>query len=632
LIYRQFALTIAASVLLSAFNALSLSPALAALLLKPQKQSKSLAAQFFGLFNRTFTWATHRYLRTVTVLLRRSALTILGLGAFWFAAGWLFQKVPAGFLPDEDQGLFLAAVRLPDGASMARTDAATRKVEKIIAGLPGVDRYFINGGTDNSTQTSGPNVATIITPLKPWDERKSKEEQLSGILAAGQKQFRSIPEATVFAFGLPPILGLSITGGFQFVLEDLSGGDIDTLSDAANRLVKAANQRKELVNVVNTLRSGVPTYSVKMDIDKLQTLGVPVSDAYNSLQASLGGLYVNDFNLYGHSWQVLIQADDRFRSKPTDIDRFYVRGSSGQMLPLNTVASIVPSTGPEVIYRYNRFRAVQIFGSPAPGYSTGEAIAAMEDVARKNMPAGYGYEWTGTTYQQILAQGHEGSIFGFAAVLVFLFLAALYESWSVPFAVLFVLPLGIFGALLAVYLRAYSYDIYTQIGIVTLIGLAAKNAILIVEFAKVSHEEGGKTIVEAAMEAARLRLRPILMTSFAFILGVVPLYFASGASAARTRGITQGRTAAPFDDSGSKATTTTTLQVSGAAHTRVTLKQPTRPSHARDRSSTSPLWRCAIQTKRPLTGTGPIHYSATASTRTTPDSIPTPMLKNESRK
>ena len=535
--YRQFALTIAASVLLSAFNALSLSPALAALLLKPGRPSRSLAARFFGMFNAGFSWATNRYLSVVTVLMRRSALALLCLFLFWIAAGWLFKKVPAGFLPDEDQGLFFAAIRLPDGASMARTDAATRKVEQIVAALPGVDKYFINGGTDNSTQTSGPNVATIVTPLKPWDERKSKDEQLGAIIAAGQKQFRTVPEASVFAFGLPPILGLSITGGFQFVLEDVSGGDINDLSAAANKLVKAANARKELVNVVNTLRSGVPTYSVKMDLDKLQTLGVPISDAYNALQADLGGLYVNDFNLYGHSWQVILQADDPFRSHPSDIDRFYVRSSSSQMVPLGTVASIVPSTGPEVIYRYNRFRAVQIFGSPATGYSTGEAITAMEEVARQNMPPGYSYEWTGTTYQQLLAQGNEGFIFGFAGVLVFLFLAALYESWSVPFAVILVLPLGIFGALLAVYLRSYSYDIYTQIGIVTLIGLAAKNAILIVEFAKSSHEEGGKTIREAAMEAARLRLRPILMTSFAFILGVLPLYLASGASAASRRSL-----------------------------------------------------------------------------------------------
>jgi hydrophobe/amphiphile efflux-1 (HAE1) family protein len=536
-IYRQFALTIAASVLLSAFNALSLSPALSALLLKPHSERRSLLARFFGGFNRAFKWTTNRYLSTVGMLIRRSALALLCLGLFWLFAGMLFRKLPAGFLPEEDQGLFLAAVRLPDGASMARTDEATRKIEKIVASIPGVERYFINGGTDNSTGTSGPNVATIITPLKSWDERKSNDQQLTAILGAAQRRFREVPEASVFAFGLPPILGLSITGGFQFVLEDLSGGDIGSLAQAADTIVKAANARPELTNVVSTLRSNVPSYNLKMDVDKLQTLGVPVGDAYNALQSYLGGLYVNDFNLYGHTWQVLIQAEDQFRSRPSDIDRFYVRSTRGDMIPLGTVASIEPITGPEVIYRYNRFRAVQIFGSPAPGYSSGDAVAAMEDVASKNMPAGYGYEWTGTTYQQKQAQGHEGFIFGFAGVLVFLFLAALYESWSVPFAVLLVLPLGIFGALLAVYLRSYPYDIYTQIGIVTLIGLAAKNAILIVEFAKVSREEEQLSIVDAAMEAARLRLRPILMTSFAFILGVVPLFVATGAGAASRRAL-----------------------------------------------------------------------------------------------
>jgi multidrug efflux pump subunit AcrB len=272
-----------------------------------------------------------------------------------------------------------------------------------------------------------------------------------------------------------------------------------------------------------------------MDTDKLQTLGIPVTDAYNTLQTFLGGLYVNDFNLYGHVWQVLVQAEPGFRSTPSDIERFFVRNSQGNMVPMSTLASVKPSSGPDVIYRYNRFRAIQILGGPAPGYSTGEASAAMENLAA-SLPAGYGFEWTGTTYQEKQAQGNEGAIFGFAAVLVFLFLAALYESWSIPFAVLLAIPLGMFGALMGVYLRAYPYDIYTQIGIVTLIGLAAKNAILIVEFAKESHEHG-KSVRDAAIEAAHLRLRPILMTSFAFILGVLPLVLASGASSGARRSL-----------------------------------------------------------------------------------------------
>jgi multidrug efflux pump subunit AcrB len=301
--------------------------------------------------------------------------------------------------------------------------------------------------------------------------------------------------------------------------------------------VEAARKHREIGNAVNTFRSSVPTYSIDMNLDKLQTLGVPVADAYNTLQTFLGGLYVNDFNRFSHTWQVLIQAEPEFRNQPSDIDRFYVRSVDGNMVPMGTLASIKPSSGPEVVFRYNRFRAIQILGSPAPGVSSGQAINTMEKVAADTLPAGYGYEWTGTTYQQKLAQGHEGVIFGFATVLVFLCLAALYESWSIPLAVLLSLPLGLFGALLAVYLRDFPYDIYTQIGIVTLIGLAAKNAILIVEFAKESHQRDLMPVREAALHAAKLRLRPILMTSFAFILGVVPLFVATGAGAASRRSL-----------------------------------------------------------------------------------------------
>ena len=535
-IYKQFALTIAVSVLISAFNALSLSPALSAMLLTRKSAKRNILGRAFDKFNIGFAWTTNKYLSGVTLLIRRSALALAGLLAFWVVAGVLFRTLPQGFLPDEDQGAFFTGVRLPDGASTDRTDLATAKIEKIIGGLKGVERYFVLGGLDIATQTSNSNVATIIANLKPFEDRKSKDEQLTAILGRAQAQFAQVPEAFTFAFGLPPILGLSTTGGFQFMMEDRAGGDIETLAHTADALVAAARQRKELANVISTFRADVPSYQLTMDTDKLQTLGIPPPDAYNALQTFLGGLYANDFNLFGHTWQVLIQAEDRFRSKPSDIDRFYVRSSDGNMVPLGTVASVAPGSGPDVIYRYNRFRTVQILGGPAPGYSSGDATNAMEEVA-SSLPAGFGYEWTGTTYQQKQAQGHEGVIFGFAAVLVFLFLAALYESWSVPFAVLFALPLGLFGALTAVYLRHYPYDIYTQIGIVTLIGLAAKNAILIVEFAKVANEEEGKSVLEAALEAARLRLRPILMTSFAFILGVLPLVLATGASSASRRSL-----------------------------------------------------------------------------------------------
>jgi multidrug efflux pump len=535
-IYKQFALTIAASVLISAFSALSLSPALSALLLRPKSESRGLLARAFGGFNRAFSWTTNRYLSVVTLLIRRSGLAIIGLAVFWLAAGGLFKTLPNGFLPDEDQGAFFVAIRLPDGASVARADAATRKIEKVVAGLPGVDKFFVLGGLDLATGTSNSNVATLIATLKPWEERTTPETQLSAILGGAFAGFSQVPEAFTFAFGLPPILGLSTTGGFQFMLEDRAGTDIATLSRTADALVDAARQRPELTSVISTFRSDVPAYTVKMDNAKLQTLGVPVTEAYNTLQSFVGGLYVNDFNAFGRTWQVVVQAEPEFRAQPSDIDRFYARTSTGSMVPLGTVASINATTGPDVIYRYNRFRAVQILGGPSPGHSSGEAVAAMEEAAAAALPGGFSYEWTGTTYQQKLAQGSELAIFGFAALLVFLFLAALYESWSIPFAVVLAVPLGVFGALFAVYLRAYPYDLYTQIGIVTLIGLSAKNAILIVEFAR-ERVHHGLSLIDAAMEAAHLRLRPILMTSFAFILGVFPLVIASGPSSGARRAL-----------------------------------------------------------------------------------------------
>jgi len=536
-IFRQFALTIASSVLLSAFSALSLSPALSAMLLKPHSKSRGPLDFFFQRFNRGFEWATNRYLAGVASMIRRSALALVALGLFWFAGAWLFKILPAGFLPDEDQAAYFIPIRLPDGASLDRTDAAVAKIEERLGKVKGVQSWFVIGGTDFTTQTNASNVATIIVVTTPWEERKTKELQLDSILASTQRAFADVPEAFTTEFGFPPILGLSSTGGFQFMLEDRRGGELDQLASVGDSLVDAARRHPEIGNIVNTFRSAVPGYSIDMNLDKLETFGVPVADAYNTLQTFLGGLYVNDFNRFSHTWQVLIQAEPEFRNQPSDIDRFYVRSTGGNMIPLGTLASVKPSSGPEVVFRYNRFRAIQILGAPAPGVSSGQAIDTMEKVAAQTLPSGYGYEWTGTTYQQKLAQGHEGVIFGFATVLVFLCLAALYESWSIPLAVLLSLPLGLFGALLAVYLRDYPYDVYTQIGIVTLIGLAAKNAILIVEFAKESHHRDLMPVREAALHAAKLRLRPILMTSFAFILGVSPLFVATGAGAASRRSL-----------------------------------------------------------------------------------------------
>jgi hydrophobe/amphiphile efflux-1 (HAE1) family protein len=536
-IYRQFALTIAASVLLSAFSALSLSPALSALLLRPASAARrGPLAWFFGIFNRAFEWTTSGYLSGVKLFIRRSALALVALAVLFIGSGALFRILPTGFLPAEDQGVFFVAVRLPDGASLERNIRVTERIEKIVKSTPGVADCTTFGGFDFITQTSNSNVTTVIGTLKPWEERKTRELQFESIVAGVQGRLNEVEGAFAFAFGLPPILGLGTSGGFEFMVEDRAGGDIKQLAEVTQSLLAATGGRPEMAFASTSLRTTVPQYKVDLDTDKVQTLGIPLEDVYNALQTFLGGLYVNDFNRFGRTWRVLMQAEPDYRDRPDDINRFYVRASRGDMVPLSTLATVNPMSGPEVVYRYNRFPTAKIIGQAAPGYSSGQAAAAMERVGRENLPAGYNYEWTGTVFQEKLASGKEGFIFGFAAVLVFLFLAALYESWSIPFAVVLAVPLGLFGALLAVFLRSYAYDIYTQIGIVTLIGLAAKNAILIVEFAKLRREEG-KSMIDAALEAAHLRLRPILMTSFAFILGVVPLVIASGAGAASRRAL-----------------------------------------------------------------------------------------------
>lgn len=534
-IYRQFALTIAASVLISAFNALSLSPALAAIILRPKSESKGLLARAFGKFNQAFDWTTNRYLSGVKVLIRRSALALVALAAVYLCTGLLFRTLPGGFLPEEDQGVFISGVRLPDGASVERNQASSKQVEDILASTKGVNDISTVGGLDIATATNNSNVSTIFSTLTPWDERKSKETSLQGILGSVQGRYFGVKDGFIFAVGLPPILGLGTSGGFEFMLEDRADAGVDQLAAATDQLVAAAAKRPELSGVISTFRNTVPQIKVDLDREKAETLGVPVTDVYNALQTFLGGLYVNDFNRFGRTWRVYLAAESEFRREPRDINRFYVRSNTGEMVPLSTLVRTSSVVGPEVIYRYNRYRAVKILGAAAPGYSSGQAAAAMEDLA-KQLPNGFGYEWTGTVYQEKLAAGNEGYTFGLAAVLVFLFLAALYESWSLPLSVVLAVPLGIFGALFGIWTREYAYDVYTQIGIVTLIGLAAKNAILIVEFAKLRHEEG-LGVVDAATEAAHIRLRPILMTSFAFILGVLPLVIATGAGAGARRAL-----------------------------------------------------------------------------------------------
>jgi hydrophobe/amphiphile efflux-1 (HAE1) family protein len=535
-IYRQFALTIAVSVLLSALNALTLSPALSALILRPRAESRGWLSRPFAIFNRAFEWSTSQYVYGVRMFVRRSVLALAALGVFYLTALGLFRTLPGGFLPDEDQGAVFVAVRLPDGASLERTRRVTEQVEQILTATPGVETVTTLGATDRLTATQNSNVATVIGLLKPWEERHDASQSQTGILRATAPKFARIEGAIVFGFGLPPILGLGSSGGFELMLQDRGDGDIRQLSEVAQNLIEAARKRPEIGLVQTGLRTTVPQYRVDLDSDKAQTLGIPITDVYNALQTFLGGLYVNDFNRFGRTWRVLLQAEPEYRTRPDDIGRFYVRNGEGDMAPLSTLVSVRPVSGPEVVYRYNRYRAAQILGVNAPGYSSGQGAAALEQVAREVLPPGYAYEWTGTLFQQRRAEGKEPFIFGFAALLVVLFLAALYESWSIPFAVVLAVPLGILGALVGIFLRGYAYDIYTQIGIVTLIGLAAKNAILIVEYAKLRREQG-ESIEAASLDAAQLRFRPILMTSFAFLLGVAPLVVATGAGAAARRAL-----------------------------------------------------------------------------------------------
>ncbi|MBI2684720.1 MAG: multidrug efflux RND transporter permease subunit [Acidobacteria bacterium] len=535
-IYRQFALTIAASVLLSAVSALTLSPALSAMLLRPEKTTGGPLGWFFAKFNSLFARATNGYVTGVKFFIRRAAISLLILGGFYAATGGLFKIVPTGFLPDEDQGVIFIAVRLPDGATLERTDMVTRDVEKAVLAIPGVSQTTVLGGLDITTRTNNSNVATVIVAMKSWDERKAASLQFASILQQVNMRLFPMKEAFVFGFGLPPILGLGTAGGFEFMLQDRAGGDLQSLADATQRLIDEARKDPSLTNVVSAFRVSIPGYQVSLDVEKAQTLGIPTTDVYDSLQTFLGGLYVNDFNRFGRTWRVIMQAEQDVRSRPEDINRFYVRTANNDMVPLSTMLTVTPVGSPDVVYRYNRYRTASIIGSAAPGATSGQAVAAMERIAGRVLPQGFSYEWTGTVFQQKLSEGKEIYIFGFAALLVFLFLAALYESWVIPLAVVLAIPIGVFGAMMGILSRAYAYDVYAQIGIVTLIGLASKNAILIVEFAKLKHEEG-LSVIDAAVEASRLRIRPIIMTSFAFILGVVPLLYASGAGGASRRAL-----------------------------------------------------------------------------------------------
>jgi hydrophobic/amphiphilic exporter-1 (mainly G- bacteria), HAE1 family len=544
-LYQQFAVTIAVSVLLSAFNALTLSPALAALLLRPKTSAGGPLRAFFAWFNRVFANATEWYVRLCGFLVRKAAFALILLVAFAVGAGWFGSKVPSSFLPDEDQGYVLINLQLPTAASLQRTDEVAAKIESALANTPGVEHTTSIVGFSLLSLVRTTYNAFFFVTLKPWDERKSRSEQVQAIKERINEELSSLPEGVAFSFSPPAIPGIGNSGGFTFVLEDRAGRDPEFLSSNLNTFLTEARKRPELIGLSTTSLASVPQLYANVDREKVIKQGVSVKAVYQTLQAFMGGLFVDYFNRFGRQWQVYIEADGDYRTRAENVGQFYVRNDKGGMVPLGAVTRFESRSGPEFTMRFNEYRAAQINGAAAPGYSSGQAMAALEDIFQKTMPREMGFDYLGMSFQEKKAQEGvpAGAIFGFSLLFVFLILAALYESWSLPFSVLLSTPVAVFGAffvlwlrrtILAAFLPGYMVqiesDVYSQIGLVMLIGLAAKNAILIVEFAKERYEQG-KPLREAALEGARLRLRPILMTSFAFILGAVPLWTASGAGA-----------------------------------------------------------------------------------------------------
>jgi len=531
--YQQFALTIAISVLLSAFSALSLSPALAAMLLKPAKPMRGPLGKFFGLFNRGFDRTTKGYIRVAGALVRKSILTVLIVGGVVLGVVVLGGRLPAGFIPEEDQGLFGVNLQLPPGASLERTADVLTRVEGILAKTEGVDAFTTIGGYGAVTSTYQPNFGSIFVRLKPWEERKGAALNVKGIMATVQRQFAAIPEAIIFPFNIPTISGFGASAGFKFLLQDRTGSlTVEDLGAQARKFLGAARQRPELGNLFTSFDPNYPQVKVDLDREKARNLGVPIDDVFKALSASLGGNYVNDFNRFGRLFRVYVQAESDYRRKPEDIGEIFVRSSTtGTMIPLSTLVTITSQPGTEITTRFNLFRSVEISGSPARGYTSGQAIAALEAVFAEAMPKEMGFAYSGLSYQEKIAPP-AAPVFIMAIVFVFLLLAALYESWRLPWAVLLGSPMVALGAFFGAWLMGFDNNVYIQIGLIMLVGLAAKNAILIVEFAKAKHEQEGLSFREAALESARLRFRPILMTAFAFILGVVPLMLASGAGSA----------------------------------------------------------------------------------------------------
>jgi HAE1 family hydrophobic/amphiphilic exporter-1 len=530
-LYQQFALTIAIAVLLSAFNALTLSPALAALLLKPHQPSQGLLGRLFGGFNKLFEVSTNAYVRVATMLARKAVISLVLIALVAVGAGGFAKIIPGGFVPEEDQGILLINVQLPNASSLERTRAVCQKVDAILKRTPGVERFNVIGGMSFLSGTYTPNCASYFVRLKDWSERKSPETSLPAILKRLGGELMMIPEALAIPFTPPTLPGFGTAGGFNFLLQDRSGTmSVKALGDETFKFFREARQRPELTGLFTAFDPRVPQVALELDREKVSKLGVPINDVFATLQASLGGAYVNDFNRFGRLYRVFVQAESDFRQQPEDIGQFYVRSTStGAMIPLSTIINVTPDAGTEMTTRYNLFRSVEISGRAAPGYSSAQAMQALEAVAAKVLPREMSYTYTGLSYQEKTAPNPLPT-FVLAVVFVFLLLAAMYESWSLPWSVLLGTPLVALGAFFGVWARGMDNNVFVQVGLVMLIGLAAKNAILIVEFAKMKKEEG-LGVLEAALTSAKLRFRPILMTAFAFILGVVPLMLASGSGA-----------------------------------------------------------------------------------------------------